>query len=69
MAGSKSAVWELVESVAIAIILALLIRLFFNSTLYIPSGSMGPPLQVGDRIIVNKLSIRFRELRGAGLQF
>ncbi|HHX50755.1 MAG TPA: signal peptidase I [Clostridia bacterium] len=61
MAGSRSAVWELVESVAIAVILALLIRLFLIQPFYIPSGSMEPTLQVGDRIIVNKLSTRFRD--------
>lgn len=57
----KSALLELLESVAIAVILAVLIRLFIFQPFYIPSGSMEPNLQIGDRIIVSKLSYRFSE--------
>jgi len=57
----KSAFLELFESVAIAIILAVLIRLFIFQPFYIPSGSMEPNLQIGDRIIVSKLTYRFSE--------
>lgn len=57
----KSAFLELFESVAIAVILAVLIRLFIFQPFYIPSGSMEPNLQIGDRIIVSKLTYRFSE--------
>lgn len=40
----------------IALLLAFLIRTFVFQTFYIPSVSMQPTLQVGDRIIVSKLS-------------
>ncbi|GAB4264089.1 signal peptidase I [Thermincola ferriacetica] len=52
---------EILESVAIAVILAFVIRVFLFQPFYIPSGSMEPTLQPGDRIIVNKFLYRFKE--------
>lgn len=46
---------ELVETVAIALVLAFLIRTFVVQTFYIPSGSMEPTLLVGDRIMAYKI--------------
>lgn len=42
--------------VVAAIVIALLLRTFVVATFSIPSGSMEPTLQVGDRIVVDKLS-------------
>jgi signal peptidase I len=42
--------------VVVAVLVAVLLRTFVVQTFYIPSGSMEPTLQIGDRIIVNKLS-------------
>jgi signal peptidase I len=42
--------------VVVALVAALLLRAFVVQTFYIPSGSMEPTLQIGDRILVNKLS-------------
>lgn len=42
--------------VAIAVVLAVLLRLFVVQTYFIPSPSMYPTLKVGDRIVVDKLS-------------
>lgn len=50
---------ELLESIIVAVVLAFIIRYFLFQPFYIPSGSMEPTLQVGDRIIVNKLLYRF----------
>jgi signal peptidase I len=41
----------------LAFVAALVMRTFVFQTFYIPSGSMEPTLQIGDRIIVSKLSV------------
>jgi signal peptidase I len=45
--------------VVVAIIASFLIRTFAIQTFIIPSKSMTPTLHVGDRILVNKLSVDF----------
>lgn len=45
---------EYAESIIIALILALIVRTFIVQAFKIPSGSMIPTLQIGDRILVNK---------------
>jgi signal peptidase I len=42
--------------VVVALVAALLLRAFVVQTFFIPSGSMEPTLNIGDRILVNKLS-------------
>ena len=42
--------------VLVAVLVAVLLRAYVVQTFYIPSGSMEPTLQIGDRILVNKLS-------------
>lgn len=54
---------ELPVLILIAFGLALLIKTFLVQAFYIPSESMVPTLQVGDRVLVNKLVYRFREPR------
>jgi signal peptidase I len=50
---------ELVGVVVVAIVIAVVLRSFVVATYSIPSGSMEPTLQVGDRIVVDKLSYHF----------
>jgi len=47
---------ELLGVVVFAVVIALLLRTFVLATYSIPSGSMEPTLQIGDRIVVDKLS-------------
>lgn len=49
---------ELPVLIAIALGIALLIKAFLVQAFYIPSASMEPTLDVGDRVLVNKLSYR-----------
>lgn len=46
--------WGLI--VVVAVVVAVLVRVFVFQTFFIPSTSMYPTLQPGDRIVVNKLS-------------
>ena len=47
-------------TILVAVLLAVLIRGFVAESRYIPSPSMVPTLYPGDRIVVEKLSYRFR---------
>src|SRR5688500_17290159 len=50
----KSTFREYAESIAVAVLIALLLRAFVVEAFKIPSGSMIPTMQVGDHIFVNK---------------
>lgn len=43
--------------IVIAVLVSFLMRTYAFQTFYIPSGSMEPTLQIGDRIIVDKLAV------------
>lgn len=51
----KSAFRENVESIAVAVLLALAVRAFLIQPFTIPTGSMRPTLMEGDRILVSKV--------------
>ena len=53
---TQKVVWEWVESLVVAFILAMLIRTFLIQPFKIPSGSMRMTLVEGDRLFVNKLA-------------
>ncbi len=55
-AGRKSLVREYAEAIIVAMLLAFAIRVFVVQAFKIPSGSMIPTLQIGDHILVSKLS-------------
>jgi len=56
----KSTIREYVESIGVAVLIALFLRAFVVEAFKIPSGSMIPTLEVGDHIFVNKFSYGLR---------
>jgi len=56
---TTSSIVELVVIVAIALGLALLIQAFIVKPYRIPSGSMEPTLAIGQRVLVNRIGMRF----------
>ena len=61
LSANKKAAWrDIFDPIAIAVLLALLLRGFVLEACEIPSGSMIPTLYVGDKIFVNKLVYNVR---------
>src|SRR5215470_8603453 len=49
-----------VESIGLALIIALAVRSSVVQAFWVPSGSMLPTIQIGDHIFVNKLAYAIR---------
>ena len=54
---------EWVVVIAGALLVALVVKTFLFQAFFIPSVSMDPTLKVGDRVLVNKLSYDFHDVR------
>ena len=54
---------ELPLLIVLALIIALLIKTFVVQAFFIPSGSMENTLEIGDKILVNKLVYHFRSIQ------
>jgi signal peptidase I len=68
--GTGSFLRELPVLLLIAFVLAFLLRTFVLQVFYIPSSSMEPTLQIDDRMVVEKVTYRFREpIRGEVVVF
>ncbi|MFC9977193.1 signal peptidase I [Spirillospora sp. NPDC127200] len=53
---------ELPVLIGVALVLALVIKAFAVQAFYIPSGSMENTLQIGDRVLVNKIVYHTRDI-------
>jgi signal peptidase I len=61
--GALAVVRETAVLVVLAILLAVVFKTFLVQAFYIPSGSMEPTLNVSDRVLVEKVSYRFGEVK------
>lgn len=55
----KAFLKETVETIVIVLVLVILIRSLIGEPRWIPSSSMEPTLQIGDNLIIEKVSYRF----------
>jgi signal peptidase I len=63
-ATAPGSLWkELPVLIVIAILLAILLKTFLVQAFFIPSGSMENTLQVGDRVMVNKVVYHLRDIK------
>lgn len=62
-APSRSVVAEVPLLVATALVIAFLVKTFVAQAFFIPSGSMLPTLEDGDRVVVSRLAYRIHEPR------
>jgi signal peptidase I len=53
--------------IVVALAAALLLKAFVVQAFFIPSGSMQDTLQLGDKILVNKLIYRFRDIKAGDI--
>ena len=58
-----SALREVAFLVAMAVVIAVVVKTFVAHAFYIPSGSMLPQLQIDDRVVVSKISYRLHDPR------
>ncbi len=66
----RRVVLEWVAIIVAALLVSLVMRVYVVQTYKIPSGSMEPTLNIGDRIIVSKISLDFGSIhRGDILVF
>lgn len=56
-------VWSWVKAIALALIIAMAIRIFLFEPMTIPTGSMISTLNIGDRIYVNKFIYHFTPVK------
>ena len=61
--GSTTFFRELLVLVGTALVIALVVKTVLAQAFYIPSGSMLPQLEVGDRIVVSKLAYKLHDPR------
>ncbi|PZO53821.1 MAG: signal peptidase I [Phormidesmis priestleyi] len=51
---------EALQTIGLSIVLAFGVRTFVAEARYIPSGSMLPTLEINDRLVIDKVSYRFK---------
>jgi signal peptidase I len=63
---ARSAIeWALI--IGVAILVAFIVKTFLIQAFFIPSASMEPELNIGDRVLVNKLSYKLHDVHRADI--
>ncbi|QTA37749.1 signal peptidase I [Thermosipho ferrireducens] len=57
----KEIIWETVKTFLYAIVAATIVRLFVFETMLVPTGSMIPTINIGDRLFIEKITYQARE--------
>ncbi|MCG0275970.1 MAG: signal peptidase I [Thermosediminibacteraceae bacterium] len=59
----KKEIADWIKSIAFALVVALAIRAYVFEPMIVPTGSMIPTINIGDRILVNKYIYRFEPVK------
>ena len=62
MANVKQEIKEWLLTILIAIVIVVIIRMFLLDSRIVPTASMVPTIQIGDRLFVEKITHRFQGL-------
>ena len=63
----RRALFELVIGLAIVVLIALGIRTYVFQAYFVPSSSMEPTLQIGDRILVDKFDFNYHSVHAGDI--
>jgi len=63
----RRALFDLVIGIAIAVLIALGIRTYVFQAYFVPSSSMEPTLQIGDRILVDKFDFNYHSVHAGNI--
>ncbi|BBJ27894.1 signal peptidase I [Athalassotoga saccharophila] len=59
----KHETWEWIKAIVIAILIVIPVKLFVLDTMIVPTGSMIPTIMPGDRIFVDQISWKYKDLK------
>lgn len=63
MRGKNRELFDWIGTILLALVISLTFRVYVAEARWVPSESMLPTIRVGDRLIIDKLTYRFREPR------
>ena len=61
MSNKQRETWEWVKAILLAVVLALIVRIFLFEAIVIHQSSMYPTYEEGDRVVIGKLMYHFQE--------
>jgi len=61
MSNKNKETWEWIKAILLAVVLALIVRIFLFEAIVIHQSSMYPTYEEGDRVVIGKLMYHFQE--------